>query len=147
MKKNNILIFFAFLLFTITCKAGNSGNTEVKVIQMTDEDFKQKVFNYETDSQWNYKGKVPAIIDFYADWCMPCRRMSPILDEIAAEFAGKIIVYRVNTDMEKKLSQAIGISSLPTLLFIPATGRPQASVGLIPKEDLLKAINDVLQIK
>ncbi len=129
------------------CSAGDGKTPVNKVISLTNETFKQKIFNYEVNKEWKYSGNLPAIIDFYADWCMPCRRMSPIVEEIANEFDGKIVVYKVNTDQEQMLSQAIGISGLPTLLFIPATGQPQISVGAIPKETVLKAINDVLQIK
>jgi thioredoxin len=105
------------------------------------------VFNYEVNKEWKYEGSKPAIIDFYADWCGPCRQLSPVVEEIAKEYAGKIVVYKVDTDKEKILSQSLGITGLPTLLFIPAQGSPQMSMGAIPKEGLIKAINEVLLVK
>ena len=105
------------------------------------------VFNYEVNKEWKYEGSKPAIIDFYADWCAPCRQLSPLVDEIAKEYAGKIVVYKVDTDKEKILAQKLGITALPTLLFIPASGKPKISMGVLPKEDLVKAVNDILLIK
>jgi thioredoxin len=99
------------------------------------------------NKSWKYEGSIPAIIDFYADWCPPCRQLSPLVEDIAKEYEGRIIVYKVNTDNEKGLAQSLGISGLPTLLFIPANGKPQASMGFIPKETIVKTINTVLLIK
>jgi thioredoxin len=87
------------------------------------------------------------IIDFNASWCPPCRQLSPIVEEIAKEYSGKIVVYKVDTDKEQQLAQSMGVTGLPTLLFIPVKGKPQLSVGFIPKETLVKAINEVLLIK
>ena len=84
------------------------------------------------------KASKPAIIDFYADWCAPCRQLSPLVDEVAKEYAGKIVVYKVDTEKETILSQSLGITGLPSLLFIPAKGKPQISMGVIPKENWLK---------
>jgi thioredoxin len=140
-----------FLITSIT--AGNpvstvkEGDTEVTVIHMTNEMFKQLVFNYDKNKEWKYEGTKPAIIDFYAGWCPPCRQLSPVVEEIAKEYSGKIVVYKVDTDKEKILSQNIGITGLPTLLFIPLKGKPQSSMGFIPKETIVKAINNVLLIK
>jgi len=114
---------------------------------LDNESFKKLVFNYEVNKEWKYEGDMPAIIDFYADWCAPCRQLSPLVDEIAREYAGKIVVYKVDTEKEKTLSQSIGITGLPTLLFIPAKGKPQVSMGLLPKASLVKAINEVLLVK
>ena len=120
---------------------------DITVIHLTEATFKQMVFDYEKNKEWKYTGKKPAIIDFYADWCAPCRQLSPIVEEIAKEYQGKIIVYKVDTEKEKKLAQNIGISALPTLLFIPMEGKPQVSMGVLPKASLVKAINDILQVK
>lgn len=125
----------------------NESAGETTVINLTYDSFKKLVFDYEKNKEWKYEGSKPAIIDFYADWCAPCRQLSPIVEEVAKEYAGKIIVYKVDTQKEEKLAASLGIQSLPTLLFIPAKGKPQASMGAIPKETLVKAINDVLLVK
>jgi thioredoxin len=119
----------------------------VSVIYLTEATFKQMVFNYDKNKEWKYEGNKPAIIDFYADWCAPCRQLSPIVEEIAREYAGKIVVYKVDTEKERKLSQSIGISALPTLLFIPVSGKPQVAQGALPKATLVQAINEVLLVK
>jgi thioredoxin len=126
-------------------KAKESGKTNV--IYLTNDSFKKMVFDYEKNKEWKYEGTKPAIIDFYADWCAPCRQLSPLVEQVAKEYSGKIIVYKVDTEKEKKLTQSLGISSLPTLLFIPAEGEPQAAVGALPKESLIKAVNEILLIK
>lgn len=119
----------------------------VKVIVLTNETFKQKIFNYDLNKTWKYEGKLPAIIDFYATWCGPCRMLSPLVEEIAKKYDGKIVVYKVDTDKEPALAQSMGISSLPTLFFIPAKGDPRTSVGALPKETLEKAVHEVLLVK
>ena len=114
---------------------------------MTNEMFKQKVFNYEQNKQWKYEGNLPVIIDFYASWCGPCRQLSPRIEEIAKKYAGKIVVYKVDTDTEKTLAQNMGIQSLPTILFVPLKGQPRAAVGALPLETLEKAVHEVLLVK
>lgn len=122
-----------------------SNSTEV--VFLTYDSFKKLVFDYEKNKEWKYAGTKPAIIDFYADWCAPCRQLSPIVEEVAKEYSGKIVVYKVDTEKEQKLAGSLGIQSLPTLLFIPVEGKPQVSLGAIPKETLVQAINDVLLVK
>ena len=124
-----------------------ANDNNIHIIYLTNESFKKMVFDYSVNKEWKYEGTKPAIIDFYADWCSPCRQLAPIIAEIAKEYSGKIIVYKVDTEKEKILAQSLGITSLPTLLFIPAKGSPQASMGSLPKESLVKIINDVLLIK
>lgn len=155
MKKLIFSISLGLVLLLSNCNAGNPGKTVSSVntttpgtvIAMNNEMFKQKVFNYDVNKEWKYEGKLPAIIDFYADWCGPCRQLSPRVEAIAKEYAGKIVVYKVNTDTEQLLAQNMGVSNLPTLLFIPLKGKPQASMGAVPKETLVKAIQEVLLVK
>lgn len=106
--------------------------------------FLEKVFNYENNKDWKFEGDLPCIIDFYADWCQPCKQVAPILEELSDEFAGKINIYKVNTEAEQELAGAFGIKSIPSMLFCPAEGQPQMAVGALPKESLIQAINDVL---
>jgi thioredoxin len=116
------------------------------VIYLNKAMFKEKVFDYEVNSEWNYVGDKPAIIDFYADWCKPCKMLSPVLEEIQKDYKGKIQVYKIDTEVERELAAVFGIQSLPTVLFVPVTGQPQAVMGFRPKEDLKKIITDVLKI-
>ncbi len=111
---------------------------------LTKQTFLEKVFNYEVNKEWKFEGKLPCIIDFYADWCQPCKIVAPILEELAEEFKGKINIYKVNTEQEVELASAFGIRSIPSMLFCPADGQPQMAVGALPKETLIQAINDVL---
>jgi thioredoxin 1 len=151
-KKIFISIVLASLIL-INCKSENPAGGSSKadgdnsVIVLTNSSFKKLVFNYEANKEWKYEGDKPAIIDFYADWCAPCRQLSPLVDEIAKEYSGKIVVYKVDTEKERELAQSVGITGLPTLLFIPAKGQPKASMGFIPKESLVKAVNEVLLVK
>ncbi len=147
-----MIILVSSILF-INCGSENRtyqkalNNSDSSVKQLTNESFKKLVFNYDASEDWKYEGNKPAIIDFYADWCAPCRQLSPLVESVAKEYSGKIVVYKVDTEKEKLLAQSLGITGLPTLLFIPAEGTPRASMGLISREDMLKAITDVLQIK
>lgn len=147
MKKKNyawILSLF-FLTMSIGAFAQNKTEESGKVIKLNKEEFLKKVFNYEKNSQeWKYEGNKPAIIDFYADWCGPCRKVAPVLEELAKEYAGKIVIYKIDTEKDKELAQQFGIQSLPSLLFVPMNGKPQMAVGAIPKEDLKKAIDEFL---
>jgi len=147
-----VLTIFLTLVFS-ECKADNPGDPGTKstaansVIQLSDDGFKKMIFNYEVNKEWKFEGNKPAIIDFYADWCAPCRQLSPIVEEIAREYKGKIDVFKVDTEKEKLLAQKLGITGLPTLLFIPAKGKPQVTMGALPKEDLINAISEILLIK
>ena len=111
---------------------------------LTKETFIEKVFDFQNETDWKFKGTNPAIIDFYADWCQPCKMLSPILDELAKEYEGKIDVYKVNTEEQYELAGAFGIRSIPSVLYIPMTGSPAMATGLAPKEDIIKTINDVI---
>ncbi len=115
-----------------------------QTVHLTAKDFKEKVFNYETGKEWKYEGTLPAIVDFYADWCQPCKMVAPVLEDLAREYAGQIMIYKVNTEEEQELASFFGIQSIPTLLFIPREGQPQAAMGALPKQTFEKAIKDVL---
>lgn len=110
------------------------------------QDFLDKVFNYETSQEWNFKGEIPAIIDFYADWCGPCKALAPVLEELSKEYAGKINIYKVDTEAEQDLSGAFGIRSIPSLLFCPVGEKPQMAQGALPKFQLEEIIKDVLKV-
>ncbi|MBK8495642.1 MAG: thioredoxin [Chitinophagaceae bacterium] len=115
-------------------------------IQMTTKDFKDKVFNYDTVADWKYQGTLPAIIDFYADWCGPCKMVAPVLEELSKEYEGKIVIYKVNTDTEQELSAVFGIQSIPTILFIDAAGEPMMQPGALPKHVFKKIIEEKLLV-
>jgi thioredoxin len=111
---------------------------------LTKETFLEKVFNFEQNKEWKFEGELPCIIDFYADWCQPCKMVAPILEELSKEYEGKINIYKVNTEQQQELSAAFGIRSIPSMLFCPNDGQPQMAVGALPKDSLIQAINDVL---
>lgn len=119
-----------------------------KVVHITKADFLKKVYDFEkTPDEWKYLGSQPAIVDFYADWCGPCRQLSPVLDELAKEYSGKLTIYKVNVDNERGLATFFGIRSIPTLLFIPMKGKPQRSLGALSKTELKGIIKDVLKVE
>jgi thioredoxin len=128
--------------------AGNPAGDDSKPEFLTAETFKKKIWNYETNpDNWVYEGKEPAIIDFYADWCKPCKMVAPILDEISKDYAGKIKVYKIDTQKEKELAAVFQVSSIPTFLYIPADGKPQMDRGFKEKEAFERIIKEVLMIK
>lgn len=119
-----------------------------KVVHITKADFLKKVYDFEKNpDEWKYLGSQPAIVDFYADWCGPCRQLSPVLDELAKEYSGKLTIYKVNVDNERGLATFFGIRSIPTLLFIPMKGKPQRSLGALSKTGLKGIIKDVLKVE
>ena len=120
--------------------------TEMGTVQhITKAEFLQKVWNYEADSQaWKYEGTKPAIVDFFATWCGPCKALSPVLDELAREYGDKLVIYKVDVDQERELAGAFGIRSVPTLLFIPADGEPSMSPGAPSKAQLKQIIDEHL---
>jgi thioredoxin len=117
-----------------------------EVQHLTVETFKEKVFNWEANQDWKYEGKVPAIIDFWAEWCQPCKMVAPILEELQKEYGDKIQIYKVNTEEQQLLAQLFGIRNIPSLLFVPVEGQPQMAVGALPKDVLKQAIADVLKV-
>ena len=119
-----------------------------RVVHITKADILKKVYDFEKNpDEWKYLGSQPAIVDFYADWCGPCRQLSPVLDELAKEYSGKLTIYKVNVDNERGLATFFGIRSIPTLLFIPMKGKPQRSLGALSKTELKGIIKDVLKVE
>lgn len=115
-------------------------------IKLTTQDFKENVFNYDTEKEWKYKGTVPAIIDFYADWCGPCKAVAPVLEELSNEYKDKLVIYKVDTDAEMELAAVFGIRSIPTFLFIPVDADPMMQPGAFPKK-VFKEIIDTQLVK
>jgi thioredoxin 1 len=106
--------------------------------------FLEKIFDFEKEKEWKYQGNVPAVIDFWAPWCGPCRTIGPIIEELSQEYKGKVNFYKINTDEEQELAGAFGIRSIPSLLFIPSEGQPKMAMGAVPKENLKEAIEKEL---
>lgn len=113
---------------------------------LTNETFKTKIFDYSANKEWAYAGDLPCIIDFYADWCGPCKMVAPVLEAIGHEYAGKLRVYKIDTDKEQALAAQFGISSIPSILFVPKDGKPQMAVGALSKEGFVDAIGRVLKV-
>lgn len=111
------------------------------------ETFKGKIFDYGTQRVWKYAGARPSIVDFYADWCGPCRALGPVLEEVSREYAGKVDVFKVNVDQAPEVAQAFGVNGVPTLLFIPKEGKPAFAVGALPKNRITEAIASVLGVR
>jgi len=133
-----------------SAKSADGGSTKTETTAgkpelLTAETFKLKVMDYEKNTQqWIFEGDKPAIVDFYADWCRPCRMIAPILEELAVEYEGKIDVYKVDTEAQRELATIFGIQSLPTVLFIPMQGKPSMQKGALPKESYKQIIDDFL---
>ena len=116
------------------------------VEHLTKAEFKSKVYDFERNKEWKFEGDLPCIIDFYAEWCAPCKMLAPILEEISEEYKGKLNVYKVNTEQEQGLASAFGIRSIPSMLFVPQSGNPQMAAGALPKDNLENAIREVLGV-
>ena len=114
---------------------------------LTKETFKAKVFNFEENKDWKFEGDKPCLIDFYADWCQPCKIVAPILEELQGEYKEGLNIYKVNTEQEQELAGMFGIKSIPSLLFVPKDEQPQMAMGALPKDTLEKAIKDVLKVE
>ncbi|MGY5355407.1 thioredoxin [Wenyingzhuangia sp. IMCC45467] len=114
---------------------------------ITKQDFLDKVFNFEKSQEWDFAGEVPAIIDFYADWCGPCKALAPLLEDLQKEYNGKINIYKVDTEAEQELAGAFGIRSIPSLLFCPKGEKPQMAQGALPKQQFEELIKDILKVE
>ena len=140
MKKSIII----FIIITNCLSSVYSQTKSNIVVNLTKTGFLTNVFDYEKNTQWSYVGSLPCIIDFYADWCRPCREVAPTLEAIAKKYDGKVIVYKVNTDKERELARLLNIESIPTFLFIPMRGEPVVVRGVISQENFEKGINQIL---
>ena len=144
MMKKAILFAMIFMVAGLTANAQEE-KKESKVKHLTYNEFLKKVWDFEKNpNTFNYKGKLPAIVDFYADWCGPCRRVAPIMEKLAEEYDGKLLIYKVNTQNEAKLASAFQIRSIPTVLFIPMEGQPMMQVGALPEEGYRQVIEEQL---
>ncbi|MCK5730305.1 MAG: thioredoxin [Draconibacterium sp.] len=114
---------------------------------LTKETFKEKVFNFEANKEWKYEGDKPCMIDFYADWCNPCKMVAPVLEELQKEYGDTIVIYKVDTEDQQELAGMFGVQSIPSLLFVPQEGQPQMAQGALPKPTFEKAIADVLKVE
>jgi len=165
MKRLSVIMALIFSFAFFSC-SNIQGKQEEKSVSLIDENTKEgntvsdakgeveylsydtfltKVWNFEANSQeWIYEGDVPCVIDFYADWCGPCKRVAPIMDDLAAKYEGKVKIYKINTDKERQLSSAFGIRSIPAVLFVPMKGKPMMQTGALPKDQYIKIIEDEL---
>jgi len=164
MKKLFLVLAFTLPLYLLSCQAAKENNegeeegkevlssekkkSEKATIQLTKEEFKQKVMDYENNDTWQFAGDKPCMIDFYADWCAPCRITSPILEDLAKEYKGEIHIYKVDVDVEKELASVFGIRGIPSFLYCPVDGKPQMASGIgQSKEDTKKMfINKIEQV-
>lgn len=146
MKQRILTLLVAVVMaFALSAQAPTIEQSIVKVTHLTKAEFLAKVMNYEKNPQeWIYLGDKPCLIDFYASWCGPCKRLAPILDELAQEYAGEIYIYKIDTEKERELAAVFGVRSIPTLLFCPMGENPQIAQGALPKEQLKEAIEKVL---
>jgi len=113
---------------------------------LTKETFFEKVFNFEKNKEWKFEGELPCVIDFYADWCGPCKMVAPVLEELSEDYKGKVNVFKVDTEAQQELAAAFGIRSIPSILFVPKDGQPQMAQGALPKHQFEQIINDVLEV-
>jgi len=114
---------------------------------LTTDEFKAKVFDYEKNKEWKFEGNKPAVIDFYADWCGPCKMVAPVLEALSKEYEGKIDIYKVNTEDEQELASAFGIRSIPSILFIPMNEKPRMATGAMAKDNFKTAFKDILGVE
>jgi len=154
MKSIFLTTLLSIAIFSLGCASQGSENNQTseasvsnegRALKISKQEFIQLVYNYEANpDEWVFEGDLPVIVDFYADWCAPCRIVAPILDELAKEYEGKIRIYKIDTDKEKDLARAFNIRSIPTMLFIPSEGKPQMSQGALPKETLKQVIDSFM---
>lgn len=154
MKLKHFLPAFILSLTVLSCSGNDSsasggGNDEKsgepKPVHLTKETFKEKIMNYEKNTEtWVYEGERPAVIDFYADWCAPCKKVAPIMEDLAKEYDGQVDIYKIDTEDQKELAAVFGIKSIPSVLFIPMNGQPQMTRGALPKENFVNIVEQFL---
>lgn len=155
-----VIYILTLTLFTACNNSSTKKNTNAEVVNkevnskpvakpilLNEEQFKEKIFDFTSGKKWKYLGDKPCLIDFYADWCAPCKRLSPILEEIAAQYTDKIYIYKVNTDFSQNVAAYFNITGIPNVYLCPLNGEPQSMVGLYPKEEYIKAIDQILGVK
>lgn len=135
MMKKVLFVLFTALLCT---------NAQAEVKYITTDEFRKNVFDYRTDSVWNYKGNKPCVIDFYTTWCGPCKKLAPIMEELSETYKGKVLFYNADTEKERELAYVFRISSIPQVLYIPVKGQPILLKGLYPKENIVSIIDEQL---
>ena len=135
--RKTIWIVLLCLLSTLTVQADD-------VRYLTTAQFNERIFDYKTSKEWQYKGDKPCIIDFYTTWCGPCKRLAPIMDELSQTYCDRVVFYKVDTERERELAYVFGINSIPQVLYIPMEGQPMMLKGLYPKEDIIKIIDEFL---
>ena len=141
----NLIIGVLVVFFAGSVNTFAQETESIKPEHLTVATFKEKVFDYEKNPDiWTFEGDLPCIVDFYADWCKPCKLIAPIMEELANEYKGQINVYKVNTEQQRELSSVFGVRSIPAVLFIPMEGQPQMSTGALPKESFKQAIDEFL---
>lgn len=141
MKTTLIILIIAF--FT----AGGSVASAQTVLPLTTKEFKEKIWNYDSTKVWSYKGDKPVILDLYATWCPPCKKLSPILEQIQKEYGDKLQIYKIDTDKEPELTALFNATSIPLMVFIPKNSKPTVAAGLRPKEQIEQIIADKLEVK
>lgn len=146
MRSIKVLVLTILAVMSLTPSMAKGKNEKkMTTIHLTKAEFLERVFNYEsTSDELKYEGDKPALVDFYASWCGPCKAIAPVLEELAEEYAGEIYIYKVNTEDERELAQAFNIRSIPTLLFIPMEGKPSMAQGAMPKAELKRTIDELL---
>ena len=142
--KKTVLIAMILMVACMTANAQEK-KEESKVKHLTYKEFLKKVWDFEKNpNTFVYKGKLPAIVDFYADWCGPCRRVAPLMEKFAEDYDGKLLVYKINVDQEKQLSAVFQVSSIPMVLFIPTEGMPYKQVGAMQEQGYRDVIEQQL---
>ncbi len=158
-----LMVFGVFVIQSTGCSAGNNSQNKTnaeptqvayvgnssshEVISLNEAGFIESIFDYKNNKEWNYKGDRPAIIDFYAEWCGPCKQLAPILVEIQKEYGDKIQVYKIDAEKNRQLAAVFGVDAYPSLLFIPMQEKPGGAKGLLPKEELERIIETFLKVK